>query len=219
MKFILSCYVILILSSCQSSKELHFFKQDKNYYRLKINEHAFLSSSRYISGYYDEHALDNYFGEIYRKTADTNGNFQSLNVDGTAKRGSDSVNVKPDNTKLMFILSTDAKALSDQIGSFAQNEQTLEILARLSNKEVIKQNQELKNNISEITQHGQLISSFGTGVFTRIDTSAVTRADSGNVSKEILALLNYIGAINGVRIPFTTIKDAYNWYINNLSKN
>ena len=217
MKFLMQCCLVIVLASCQSSKEVHFFKQGNNYYRVKINECAFLSSSRYVSGYYDDHALDNYFGEIHRASADSSGNFQRISADGTTAR-KDSNNVLPDYTKLVFILSTDSKAVSDQIGNFAQNEQTLEILARLSNKDVIKQNQEIKNNIDNASKQGLFISQFGDNTFNPINIDSVVIGDKSKINNQVLAFINYIGSMKGVTAPFTTIDDAYNWYINQFPK-
>ena len=91
--------IILIISicSCQSAKELHYFKQGDNYYRIKINECAFLSSSRYQSGYYDEAALDQYFGEIRRP--DTSGNFLKFQVDSSGK-----FKAAPSNIIFLYVL-------------------------------------------------------------------------------------------------------------------
>lgn len=64
-------FLIWVIAGCASSfAEKHFFKSvDQqgytiNYYRLKVNGSTFLSSSRYLSGYFDERAVDAYFNQI-----------------------------------------------------------------------------------------------------------------------------------------------------------
>src|SRR4051794_298126 len=60
------------LAGCASVfDEKHFFKskavdaqgQPVNYYRVEVKGTTMLSSSRYISGYFDESAVDRYFNE------------------------------------------------------------------------------------------------------------------------------------------------------------
>jgi hypothetical protein len=62
--------VTIVLISCQSAKELHYFKTGGNYYRLMIDEKSFASKARYLSGYFDEKAVDKYFsGSVARVVA------------------------------------------------------------------------------------------------------------------------------------------------------
>src|SRR4051812_43439148 len=62
---------MITAGGCASSfEESHFFKsvdadgKAVNYYRVKVDGGTFLSSSRYVSGYYDETVLDAYFNTM-----------------------------------------------------------------------------------------------------------------------------------------------------------
>ena len=67
----------LVMSSCATTfKENHYYQSINpktqrvtNYYRLTVNGYAVMSSARYVSGYYDERAVDLYFNEV--KVAET----------------------------------------------------------------------------------------------------------------------------------------------------
>ena len=200
-----------VFLSCQTGREFHYFRQGSNYYRVQVREWAFLSSSRYTSGYFDETALDNYFGQIHR--SDSTGNLQALSLQ---KAGKDSNNVVPTNTKLVMILSTDASQVADQIAAFAQNEQTLDMLARLANKDVVKDNQQLQNTITQQTNTSTSIMQFGDSVVPKLQASAI--GDTATIRAQLLSFLNYVAAMNGKTIPFKTWDDAYNWYIDEFSK-
>ena len=84
--------IVLLLSGCMSSfSERHFFKSEDaygnpvNYYKLSVSGKNFLSSTRYLSGYFDEKAVDAYFNQFSQPDK---GLF-----DGTIKAGGG--NVKP----------------------------------------------------------------------------------------------------------------------------
>lgn len=69
--------VFLLFASCATIRETHYFKDKidaktdlninssvSNYYKVHIRGWAFLSSSRYVSGYFDEDVVNEYFNEI-----------------------------------------------------------------------------------------------------------------------------------------------------------
>jgi hypothetical protein len=127
----------LMVCSCQTGKEVHYFKEGDNYYRLRIKEKALFSSSRYISGFFEEAAVDRFFGEIKRPDSTFRVNPKLEKI--TSSDGTSSLEGK----KLVLILSTNANAISDQIGALAKNEEALEMIARLANQDVIDRNAQL----------------------------------------------------------------------------
>lgn len=202
------CFVwlIVLLYACQSGKELHYFKQGDNYYRISIKEHAFLSSSRYQSGYYDEIALDKYFGEIRRP--DTSGNFLKFQQDSAGK-----INVAPSNTKLVMILSTKSEAISDQISAFAENELMLETIARLANKDAINKNRQIKGQIELTKKKIEALSSFGGNTIGKLGDSS-TKID---ISAYLFLFINKIATdFYGRKIAFKDFEEASSWYLNNF---
>ena len=196
--------LLSLLISCQSGKELHYFKQGDNYFRIKIKEYAFLSSSRYQSGYFDELSLDRYFGEI--KRPDTTGSFikYSIDKDGNLKAA-------PPNSKLIMVLSTTAKALTDQIGAFAENDQALEIIARLANKDAILNNAVLRNHIINLNNDKQSMKEYSKHISERLIDSVSYKNQN---LFEILEFVNRLALKNGNKIPFKTIDEAKIWYLN-----
>ncbi|MBL7739586.1 MAG: hypothetical protein JNK14_10220 [Chitinophagaceae bacterium] len=149
-------FPLVIISGCQSARELHYFKSDGNYYRLKINEKSFASKARYLSGYFDERAVDKYFSEMSQP--DSAKVVQWLTNHG-------------ENVKLVMILSTNSNSISEQIGNLANNEDLLETVARLANKDKIAQ-----SNIanSEIDNYKSMAGNIAAACTTYFATATVT---------------------------------------------
>jgi hypothetical protein len=69
--------ILIILTACgcySGFEERHYFKfstagsEIPNYYRLKVEGCSFISSSRYLSGYFDEDTINTYFNEFAQPT-------------------------------------------------------------------------------------------------------------------------------------------------------
>jgi hypothetical protein len=210
---------------CQSGREFHYFRQGDNYYRLMVTERAFLSSSRYQSGHYDEDAVDDYFGEIkrpdstariipVRATTPTppvdNASEDTKQTDEVKTSGAQQIN-KP-NSKLVLILSTNSEAVAEQIGNLAQNEETLEILARLANKDIMSNNTRLTSQIAQKQGEDNALLEFGSSIVATIPDTAKTVANLRQIRSGLLAFINSIAAASGRKIPFTTLEDAQKWF-------
>jgi hypothetical protein len=203
--------VTIFLFSCQAGKEIHFFKTGGNYYRLRVIEKSFASKARYLSGFYDEKAVDKYFGEM------------SQPKEGTPSNASDVIFIKPiegkdgkDNFKidssrqLVLILSTNSTAVSEQIGAFAENEQILESIARLSNKEKIAESDNYVKQVSDSKQRSASVIASGDGFIN----SLAETDDNVKVRSNLKSFLINLKAMN----TGTTNVTAIELLINQLQK-
>jgi hypothetical protein len=148
LKKIISLFLIMTLSiSCSSFSEVHYFKDkvgivsgDKktvsNYYKVKICGYSFLSSSRYVSGYFNQDAINLYFNEI------------SQPVNG--KLFTNTAVTNEDGNELVLVFSTNAKAITDQIGNISKNQSILNSMAQLTQKDKIIEAQSVKSDLSVI---------------------------------------------------------------------
>lgn len=191
----------VVLNSCQLVNEVHYFRSGDNYYRLTVRARAFASKSRYLAGYFDENAVDNYFSELTKKDT-VNYFYKAANEKGG--KDSKSLEINP-NSKLVMILSTNSDAVSDQIGNLAQNDQTLEILARLANKDKINENNDLNTKITSVLSENKAILSTGDLFINSIEYHDLK---SQNV---ILNYMNFISAIKKLNFNFNSVNDAYEW--------
>lgn len=148
-------YLILLLpivfcSACATTfDESHYFQsldphngQPTNYYRLKVSGYGAMSSTRYISGYYDERAVDLFFNEVKASpTAENGTGLQTLFVDNQKLPGETDV-LKPlspstHNGAFVMILSTNASSVARTIGQFAENQVVADAVTNLANRDVL----------------------------------------------------------------------------------
>ena len=148
-KFLIPILIMILLVSCSTFHEIHYFK-DKvdsksgislvpNYYKVEIRGYSLISSSRYLSGYFDQSAINLYFNELSQPKNGTLFNKTSENE----KTFTNEV-----GNELIVILSTNAKAVSDQIGNIAKNQTILNSLATITQKEKYTEATNVKSEIS-----------------------------------------------------------------------
>ncbi|MBL8300014.1 MAG: hypothetical protein JNN30_16870 [Rhodanobacteraceae bacterium] len=148
------------LNGCATFSEVHFFasgpnaETERNYFRLKISGNARFSSARYISGYYDERAVDLFFNEMRGssvcdgdcKTApepdpDKKVILHNENYDKYSGRDSSGGKITPldpdQHGTLVMILSTNANVISDTIGTFAQSNILADSVARMQHSHTL----------------------------------------------------------------------------------
>jgi len=146
--FLLGIFLVMFVS-CQVAHEIHFFKSGKNYYRIIINESSFASKARYMSGFYDEAAVDRYFSEMSQPIEKDSTKASDVAFINPVASASSQDKVKLDSNKqFVMILSSNSNAISEQIGAFAENDQILNSIASLSNKGKIDENNNYLNDIS-----------------------------------------------------------------------
>lgn len=210
--FILLVISTFVLNACQSAKELHYFKSEENYYRLKINEWAFITSSRYISGYFDETAVNRYFGEILRP--DSIAFISEIpENDSSPQNGEEELSPlekDPDNTFVM-ILSTNSSAVADQISTLAKNEEILDMIARMANKEVLDENQQLmakKKSLEDKTGKIRMASEQFIGTMDSLQV--IENPDY--LKSNLLSYLSYIATLSGETVIFDDFKGAKIWF-------
>ncbi|WP_116789748.1 hypothetical protein [Flavobacterium psychrotrophum] len=145
--FYLLAFASLGLCSCSNLYEVHYFK-DKissssstkvipNYYKVEIRAHSFLSSSRYLSGYFDQSAINLYFNEF---TQPANGKLFGNNESSSAF-------TDEKGNELVLIFSTNSKAVSDQIGAIAKNQVVLNSAATVFLKDKFDQSRKLSQEL------------------------------------------------------------------------
>ncbi len=118
------------LISCSAFRETHYFKDTRepiaNYYKVEVTGHSFLSSSRYVSGYYDRAAIQEYFGEIGQPDK---ARFVPLSPEGTNNK----------NKELVLLLSSNSDAIANGFSNLVKNKNTINSISLLANKDKIQQ--------------------------------------------------------------------------------
>lgn len=206
---------VLLVIGCQSGRELHYFKEADNYYRLTIRQCAFLSSSRYVSGYFEEGAVNRYFGELARPDS---ARLTSITAggDGTTEPRPCEVGMtnRTDGAKLVMVLSTNADAITEQISNLAKNEQVLETMARLANRDAIKETEVIKRELARQENLNKALIGTGEQFLAAMDTAGT----EAQVRRDLLAYLNYTATLYGENVTFTSMEEARIWFLTRFGK-
>jgi hypothetical protein len=207
MKKLQSTLVVLIgslftLISCQSSKEIHYFSEGDNYYRLKIKQHAFLSSSRYISGYFEPYAIDKFFGEMTRP--------DSAKIASDAKVKAIDSQGKQISGDLVMVLSTNADAVTKEIGGIAENEQLFSIISTMANKDELIKIKGLENKLQTVlTELGNQASDIDLTIESlKGELTAKAKTD------ELVRYLNNVAVNNNNLSGVKKLEDIESWLMN-----
>ena len=150
MKTLTFIVLSVILSGCFTTfREDHYFqsitkRDDKatNYFRLRVEGHAAFSSARYVAGYYDERAVDLFFNELKRVPGEE-ANIRPIFPDTLVNPGTGEkitpLTPSKDHGAFVMILSTNAKAVADTIGSFAESQVVADAMTNLANRSEIRE--------------------------------------------------------------------------------
>lgn len=199
--FLTICSSLILLSSCQIVYEVHYLKIGENYYKLNVRSTAIASKSRYMAGYYDESAVDNYFNEMSQKDS-LRLLYKKKKVNGKLE---EEAFCNDKNTDLVMILSTNSDVVTEQIGNLAQNEQMLEMLARLANKDKIEENKKLNEDITELINENSAIISTGD-----IYINSLLEDDTINMDL-LLNYINFVSSLKDYNFYFDSIQEATDW--------
>jgi hypothetical protein len=202
-------FLCIVSTGCSSSfSEKHYFKSADaqgnpiNYFRVSVSGNTFLSSSRYLSGYFDEKAVDSYFDQIAQpdkalfkdQASADGGNVQPL-----------SGNLK--NRKLVLLLSSNSDAISQQIGQFANNQAIMADLTRLVYRDNIKEAREAQTSAELQQARGQALADIGTAIITGLDENT----NKSTAVTNLLFYANRLASEFGNMTSFKTLDEAKTW--------
>lgn len=226
---------LMLLISCTTFREVHYFK-DKikeerstspisivpNYYRVNIKGWSFMSSSRYLSGYFDQNSVNEYFNEIPQPekgtlfTSDNKVEADKKSGDGStteaSKKASSSSEVKTESgSELVIILSTNSEAIATQIKNTAVNNDVLKSLTLLANKDKLEEANTVKKEIANVNTD---ISLFVLGV----DNFINSLKDDDDMELNKLRILNFLKSefkALGIATEFDDLDELKKWYHDN----
>lgn len=191
----------VLLQSCSSFKETHYFKDTlepvANYYKVEVKGYSLLSSSRYVSGYYDRNAIQEYFGEISQPDK---ARFVPVTATGTTDQ----------NKELVLLLSSNSDAIANGFSNLIKNKTTINSIALLANKEKITQATAVQ---SEQLSVDNKVSLFKMRTESNLLTDATGLSDN-QIKQRYLQFVKSELAIMypGVATP-NTLPELYQWLL------
>ncbi len=138
-----------LLASCSVFRETHYFKDSllptANYYKVEIKGSTFMSSSRYVSGYYDRGAVETYFGEMKQPAK---GRFVPITHN-------DSIDQVP--KELVLLLSTNSDAIASGIGNLVKSKSVINSLSLITNKDKLQEALVVNAKLSDLNTDIELL--------------------------------------------------------------
>jgi len=208
------------LSGCATGfKEDHYFQsissknEVTNYYRLRVRGRAAGSSARYVSGYYDERAVDLFFNEVKLGTTDpaAGGTREIFSANLTDPGTQDVIKpLSPDDTHGTFvmILSTNASSVSRAIGQFAENQVIADAVTNLTNRDqILREASALKGRAARANATADEL---GKLMELLPDDATPARAET---ERSLLRVLNSLATgVSGVPTAFESMDSAAVWF-------
>lgn len=201
--------VMLLLAGCVSRfGERHYFKSEDgqgapvNYYRVTVKGGTFLSESRYLSGYFDEAAVDAYFSQ-----ASAGKGFPSA-----GKGKVQSVDESLRDRKLVLILSANSDAMAGEIGQIADNAALMGGLTQLvASAGLLSPAQQTLRHQQE---RAQSLARAGLGLLSGLPAQPSQAQAQGRA----LELANRLAAELGREQPFRNLNEAQTWLNTNRAR-
>ena len=222
----LFCLLFLGLGSgCSTFNDSHYFRsfneatgESTNYFRLKISGGAQFSSARYVSGYYDERAVDLFFNELRVGPSEKpDGSPSSSNKEALFTRLPAASNtmekIKPLDSSthgaFVMILSTDASAVANAIGQFSESNVVAESITNLVNRDKITAARQQQARQSVESGKANAVASELQSMFSKVPANGGASEDE--MKQAYLRILNVIGSALGRQSAFVEIDEANIW--------
>ena len=201
------------ISGCVTRfKENHYFSSESkaseldrpnNFFRLTINGWSIFTSTRYVSGFYDERAVDLFFNEI---KADPQPLFPNQLVEPGSEEVIRPLTPGPERGALVLILSTNADAVADAIGSFGEGQAAAAAVTNLLSRDAIR---EARLTSAEQTARRRA----ATALVGELDAlfGQVDPAQKEELNRQYLRIANALGQARNPPVSFGSLSDLADW--------
>jgi len=220
----------LLCGGCTTFQETHFFKSDSpkgeipNFFRVQVAGSTSFSSARYVSGYFDEAVVNQYFNEIGQPDKGRLLPVAQAPKDGDTKPassnagGSEPTSPTPppaaNNPTLVLLLSSNSDDISNQLGALAQSQEFTASLASLLASSRFDAATASESRLSIDQARGHVLVTLGDQLVTGLPDSPTAPM----VETRLLEFVNQIGADLGVQAPFSSLNEAGTWLRDNRAR-
>lgn len=187
-----------MLTACVSRfGEKHYFRSEDaqglpvNYYRVTVKGGTFLTNSQYLSGYFDEDAVNTYFGQTSSKPGQSPSKLKLTPLDGDETR------------RLVLLLSSDSDAVASDIGQLADNTALMNDLTGLISS---------GNPLSRKLRNQQARAMALVAKSERLLGGVAGNGRTKDAKKPVLELVNDLSAELGHPQRFTSLAEAEKWF-------
>lgn len=227
--YAITVLALAFLSGCSSgrlSESYHFPGTRRgevvNYYRVDVQGHVCGDKLRYISGFFDESALNRYFdtfaqpenGLLLGETA------KAKSEDETSGASSKDEKRDPDpqgkGRKLVLLLSQNSEAIAEQIGAIAQSEALATVVGRTIFGDQLAELESRKLEAGRSHEAASAVATDARLLATRLrGDDEVTDEDATEI---LLQFINRAAAEIGAPVPFDSFAEAQAWLEKNRTE-
>lgn len=170
---------------------------------------AAFSGARYIAGIYDDRAVTMFFNEAER-AGDKIAVRPLFKKDLKEPGGEQFKPLSPtvDNGTFVMVLSTNAKAVTDAIGQFAENQVAADAISRLVSGPRFQELNEVSQETDRSLRRGSAVAAEIGALFDLIPATP----DSAEAERRFLDILSAIARAKGSSAGFDTLKSAEIWF-------
>jgi hypothetical protein len=221
----------LLSGGCATTfQETHFFKSESpkgeipNFFRVQVSGSTSFTSARYLSGYFDEAVVNQYFNEIGQPDKGRLIPVAQAPKDGDSKPagsnggGSSSPNSNPpaaaNSPVLVLLLSSNSDDISNQLGALAQSQEFTASLATLLASSRFDAATAAESRLSIDQARGHVLVTLGDQLVTGLPDSPTAQL----VNTRLLEFVNQVGADLGAAAPFNTLDEAASWLRDNRAR-
>lgn len=225
---------LFYLAGCSTaSRETHYYRaisEDgtvKNYYKLDITSSSELASSRFVSGYFDEQAVNQYFSEVTGGRQTLPGTTPSTQSQSKPSTTTDTAvspkdvdssvtRIEPagpgrNGTKLVLLLSSNSDAIANEIGAIADGQQISNLVGQILSREKQAELDSASLQLNKQYDRAGEIIELGAVTLTPENLKSSTKQERDLSKAAILNMVNKIALSLGAPEPFDDLEAAKRW--------
>lgn len=212
---------ILLFGCTASVRESHYFVTSKrvndetipvNFFRVDVKADSQMSNARYISGFYDENAVNLFFSEVGSGKDQSKDFFPLEKNTTTDSKNNTTSSIDPkENGAFVMIMSTNADAIAGSIEAFADNETANKSIFEIFNAKTSK---ELLTSDAELSAKKAKAVAFY-GALDNLVTLSKNEVDLKKKKEYYLKIANFLSMEMGGDGNFKTSEAAEAWFSHN----
>ncbi len=216
----------VLLCGCSSGKlnERYHFPGIRdgrvvNYYRVDVEGRVKGTQLRYLSGFFDEDALNRYFNTFSQPDGGALLSWTNVKEDGEQANdligSSENRDADPQGRgrKLVLLLSQNSEAVAEQIGSIAQSEAFATIVSRIVFADDIAELEQGRLEADRVRLLAEASRADAAELAARLRSD--TNLSAAEAQALLLQFINRTAASLGAPGAFATVSEARAWLENN----
>lgn len=202
----------LLAGGCSKFHEVHYLKsnvskgQTPNYFRVTVNGDTFMSSSRFMSGYFDEAAVNTYFGGFKQPE----GGRLTAVASETKESGVMPIAATESGSTLILLLTSNADEIANSLNALANSEAITQALAGIVSHDQLEAAAQNAADAPAQESAGAALATMGSKLIPAEPAAGVTLSPPA-VRADLLAYANKLASSLEPGTHFDSLEQAKLW--------